>query len=412
MSTRAKLPAGPPGPVTDLETYMRKLSAIVRETPALAPLAYTRAAGHVRSQIMRPENRGRGLELQAIACKLDQMAAEAIVPETDAIDAEIIAPWADDPSGEIATEFDGVVADFAAAKVGPDGGPASDLAASAQFAHNQAERRREKVTPVQITPDSCGSDGNQLSDTVLVRRGGTQGTGSFVQSGGVAGPVVAKNETSIIRWDGDENESLPCRVAISRLGGGANATWPLATDGTNSYSYRPFFHAFWGSGSRGQANEVWGDVGRGVQFTVNASHLYVNVGMDAFTATVAVGASVTYVAGAMYLSGNLGFFSGTSAAPVQRTIYIDELATSATSTQVVPLFAQCLLPPQSTALATSSGEMKIDFQDIGGNTLYSLQFINGTVAAPIPIGNDVYQIKVTNVAGGTAGYRLVFQLDL
>lgn len=404
----------PPKPkFPSIELYMRKLADIVRETPALAPLAYTRAAAYVRAQI-RPGNKN-GLELQAIACKLDEMAAMAIVGEVEPVYGEEISPWSDDPSGEIPTEFDGVIADFSAAKVLPDGNPASDLVQGAQFDRLQRDRREERVRPVQITPASAGNEGNLFSNTVLVKYGGSPGSGQFtgVNSGGIAGPVKAYQETEIVRWDGDGNqESLPCRVAISRLDGGANATFPSGTDasGVNSLSYRPFFHAFWGSGDRGQANEVYGDVGRGVQFTVNASHIYVNVGMDTFTASVTLlGPTVSYAAGAMYLNGNLGFFAGDSAAPVTRTVYIDQLLGSGTATIKVPLFAQALLPPQATL---TSGTTQLDFKDAGGNILYSLLYANGTISSPIPIADDVYQITLTAASGGNSGYRLIFQLDL
>ncbi len=394
-----------------LNAYMKKVAAIVREMPALAPLAYTKAAAYVRAQIPKPENRGRNLELEAIACKLDELAAEALIPEADPVDAELISPWSDDPSGEVPTEFDGVVADVAAAKVLPDGTPASDLAAAAQFDHFQAERRYDRVRPVQITPESAGGSSNLFSNTVLVQYGGSPGSGSYVNPGGVSGPVVAKQEVEIVRWDGNGNqEAMPCRVAISRLDGGANATFPMGPTGAVNtyYNYRPFFHAFWGSGERGQLNEVYGDVGRGVQFTVNCSHLYVNVGMDSFTAQTTIFGTVNYVAGAMYLNGNLGFFAGVSEAPVTRTTYIDQIVNTNTAVIKIPLFAQYLLPPQSTG----AGAMTLDFEDNSGTVIYSLTFVVGSIVSPIPIADDVYQVKVTNNTGGDAGFRLIFQLDL
>lgn len=404
--------SGKPPKVTDLNAYMRKVAAIVREMPALAPLAYSRAAAHVRAQVAKPENRNQRLELQAIANKLDELAAEAIIPEADPVDVELISPWADDPSGQIPTEFDGVVADIAESKVLPNGDPASELAADAAFSRFQKARRYEVSKPVQITPESANNDSNLFSNTVLVQYGGTAGSGSFVNAGGVAGPVVAKQEVEIVRWDGNGNgEAVPCRVSISRLVGGANATFPTGPTGAVNtyYNYRPFFHAFWGSGERGQVNEVYGDVGRGIQFTVNACHIYVNVGMDPFTAQTSLFGTVNYQPGAMYLNGHLGFFAGVSGAPVTRTTYIDQIAGSATSTIIVPLFAQYLLPPQSTA---TSGTVQIDFQDNSGTTIYSLNFATGGVISPIPIADDVYQVVLTNNTGADAGFRLVFQLSL
>ena len=395
--------------ILGLDAYMKKVAAIVRATPALAPLAYARAAQHVRSLAMTPTYRGCNLELQAIANRLDELGAMSTVPETDAVDAEVISPWSDDPSGQIPTEFDGVVADFAAAKVDESGEPTSDLAQAAFFDRFQKERARETMTPVQVTPESAANSGNLLSNTVLVRYGGSSGSGSFTQ-GGVAGPVVAQQETELIRWDGDgEREAMPCVVAISPLVGGANATYPNSVDPSsgNNYSYRPYFHMFWGSGSRGQANEVYGDIGRGVQFVVHASKVYVNVGMDAFTQTVAVGPSVTYTPGAMYLTGNLGYFGGDPVSPVTRTVYIDQLAS--TTTVVVPLFARTLLPLMTT---NTSGSTILDFQDAGGNQLYRV-ILSSPNTYPIPLSDDVYQILVNNTSGGGGdNYRLVFQLSL
>ena len=396
----------------NLDAFMKNVASIVQATPALAPLAYAKAAAIVRAEIRKPENRGRAFELYAISRQIDLLAAQATVYDADPIDAEQIAPWADDP--EIATEFDGVVAAFEAAKSDANGEPVSELAHAAEFTHLQRERREQRVRPVQITPASADDASNLFGDTVLVQRGGTPGSGSFRAPNattGILGGVVAKQEEQIIRWNGNSNgESLPCRVAIGRLLGGANATFPTASDASgNSYSYRPFFHAFWGTGERGQACEVYGDVGRGTQFTVNASNLYVNVGMDAFSATVNVSGAVNYVAGAMYLTGNLGFFAGQSQAPVQRTVYIDELADAQSTTFDVPRFAQDLLPPQSTA---TNGQTTLSFRDAANNVLYSLLYSVGTIVTPIPIGNDVHMIRLTNTSGGTQGYRLVFRLAL
>lgn len=396
-------------PSTPLDQYMRKLEGIVREMPSLAPLAYARAAAYVRGLATRPENAKQILDLQAIACRLDQMALEAVVTEVD--DIADYPETTDNPSGGIQTEFDGVVEDYETARVDDNGTVSSELAQSAIFNHLQKARKREVALPVQITPESAGDDSNLLSDTVLVRFGGSTGSGSYVGSGGVSGPVVAKQEAQVIKWDGAEHEVMPCTIALNRIEGGANATYPTGASGSSTLSYRPFARVVWGSGSRGRANEAFVDVGRGTQFTINANHVYVNVGMDSFTASVTLTGTVTYVAGSMYLSGNLGFFAGQSTAPVTRTRYIDFLAAAGTATVTIPAFAQYLLPPQSTVLGTT-GTTQLDFQDVNGNLLYALQFTNGTVVSPIPISNDAYQVVVTNVAGADASYRLVFQLAI
>ncbi len=394
-------------PKLDLKTLVERAQrmaagALDAGRADLAAVAYTRTANHIRALSRQPQYRAEQLHLGEIAATLDNYAAMAIMPARDETfdDFPIVEGWQDDPppseGGDgLPTEFDGVVADLGAAQFLPDGTPATELAQAAQFEHFQAERRRAVQRPVQIAPESA--ERGLLSNTILVQYGGsTTSSGSYVGNGGVAGPVASVQEGQVIRWDGNDNgEALPCRVAISRISGGANANFPSA-----GFSYRPFFHALWGSGERGQLNEAFGDVGRGVQFTVNASHVNITVGMDVPVAG--------QTPGAMYLNGSLAFFAGGSQAPVQRTVYVDALNTNTTFT--VPLFATSLLPPQTTVF---TGTYTLDFQDVSGNTKYTLgPLAGGGIVYPIPIGQDIYQIKVTTNSGGPISYEFIFQISL
>lgn len=402
MSNRSNFP--------ELDLYLHKVAAAVRERPELAGLAYSRAAAHVRSLATSPKYRGRGFQLQIIAAKLDEYALQVAVPDVDPVEEEIEGTFADDPTGQVMTAFDGVLEDMAEATQHEDGSPGSELYSAARFSQLQKERSRVVANPVQITPENSGDNSNLLGSTVLVQYGGTGGSGSFTAvTGGFSGAVVAKEEAEVIRWSGESRDALPCRISISPLIGGSGATYPTGGNGSNSYSYRPYFRARWGSGERGTAHEVVGDIGRGVQFTVSATNVNVNVGMGAFTPTVAVGPSATYVAGAMYLNANMAFFAGGSAAPVTRTLHVDEIVDDATADLVIPLFAKYLLPVQCTNV---TGQSRLDFLDNNSNILYSLLYSNGGLIAPIPISDDAYSVRLTNSSGGTAGYRLVFQLIL
>ena len=384
MSARSKLPGppgqlGPPGPVTDLETYMRKLSAIVRETPALAPLAYTRAAGHVRSQIMRPENRGKGLELQAIACKLDQMAAESTegmfqADETDAI-------------GEASSEN----------VVGED---IEDLFASSP------PSEKEYVVPVQITPASASPEATLFGQQVLIQYGASgNSTGSYASSGGaLSGAVVPVSESQVCRWEGRITESMPVTVAVNPLTSLSGATYPPPATGL-LFSYRNFFRVRWGSG-RGQLCQAIGDIGNGVQFTVACSSLYVDVGQDVPYPGVP--------AGSIWLNASMSFFSSSRVSQVFRTMYVDQLAAAATTKVTIPAFATTLEAINTATLGNFS--IRIDSTPGSSGTGRNLATVSNSATQvrsnAIALPSEAYQVTITNNAGTPQDLNLVFGLSL
>jgi len=372
----------------------------------LATEAYARGANAIRALARQPQYQRQQLEIDQVAAQFDMWAAQSNMPYVDPTfsDFPTVTGYEEDSYDGIPTEQDGVLSDLGESKFLPDGSPATELAADAQYAQLQAARRFAVQKPVQVCPVTA--EGALLSNTVLVKYGasGSASGGSYTAGGANAG-VAAFQEVEVVKWDGNGNgEALPCRVSISRLTGGQGATFPSGNDGAgNTFVYRPFAHIFWGTGERGQLNEAYCDVGRGIQFTISASHLYVNVGMDA----PPTGA---FLAGSMYLNGHGAFFAGQSQAPVQRTIYIDALTNASNSTFIVPLFATSLLPPMNSVFV---GTYTLDFLDNNGNVISSLGPIaGGGIIEPIPLPDDVYQIKVTNNSGGTQNYRFPFLLSL
>ncbi len=352
---------------------MRKLSAIVRETPALAPLAYTRAASHVRSQIMRPENRGRGLELQAIACKLDQMAAEAIVPETDAIG---------DDEGE--------------AVVGED---IEDLFASSP------PSEKEYVVPVQITPASASPEATLFGQQVLIQYGASgNSSGSYAASGGaLSGAVVPVSEAQVCRWEGRITESMPVTVSVNPLTSLSGSDYPPKT-GIINKSYRNFFRVRWGSG-RGQLCKAIGDVGQGVQFTVACSSLYVDIGQEAPYNVAG------WTAGSVWLNASMAFFSSSRVSKVFRTIYVDRLAQDESVSVIIPEFATTLEAINTTTLSNFS--IAIKTASLPGRTLVTVsnsatQVLSNAIVLP----SEAYLVTVLNNGVATADLSLVFGLSL
>lgn len=377
----------------DAKEFTEKLAAFVSQFPAFAPHAFANAATRMRAVAAKAP--AKRFQLQLIAAKLDQLASQVQLPEVHAESLEELSEFTDssDYGDPVATEYDGLVHDISESKIHPDTGEeVSELAAALRQQQMADDRENRGAMPVRLTPPSVRPGQTILGQSVLVQYGGSNSsTGSYAVSGSAgSGAVVAVQEGPVCRWDGVDVESMPVSVAVSLLqGGGLGATYPAATIGGTSASYRPFIHALFGAG-RGQPSEIYIDAGVGIQFSIVSSFLYVNVGMDAPQAT--------YTPGSMAWSAQMGFLPVPSAR-AQRTVYVDALANAGGTFRFdIPRFATALLPPQ---VADTAPDITIAFQDRVPTTRYSLRLLSqGGFVAPTPIGGDVTQILLTN--NGTA----------
>ena len=119
------------------------------------------------------------------------------------------------------------------------------------------------------------------------------------------------------------------------------------------------------------------------------------------------------LSGQMTITGSIGTFAAPSRTPVILTIYLDNLPAGGVSDFIVrPMKAIQLLPIQSSA---AGGLVALDFFNLGGgNTaIYTLSYPIGTVTpTPVPISGDVGAVRITNLTGGVANFRLPFQLAM
>ena len=386
----------------DAKDFCQKLAAFADQNPDLAARAFANAAIRTRYEAAKPENARAKIHLQLLAGKMDALAAETVLPETHWESGEIESTFADN-LGPYPTEYDALVHEVGASKIAPDGSPNSDLM-SAHVLQKQMEiRERGDVVQVQITPASAVPGATMFGNQALVQFGGSPANGIAGNVGYAATGLSALQEAQVIRWDGKEQEAQNVTISISRVEGGAGATWPTGASGGTNYSYRPFFRVLWGT-SRAQPNEAIGDAKFGVQFTVSCAFLYVNVGMDA--------PQSGRNPGSMVLAGQIGFSGNGRNTPVMRTQYIDALAAAGTSAaQVIPRFATGLLPIQVDEITT--GACQINWRDEAATVVVRSQLLlPGSQTAPIPIPDDCYDYTLVNQGSATARFRLMWALSL
>ena len=394
MKTRAG------SPILDVDGFMHKLADYIRTHPQLASRAYANAAVRLRGESMRsPE---RGLEYQAYALKLDQLSAEADVPEIDPDSGEPVEPYAE-YGPHIQTEFDAMVEDLAASKIAPDGSPREELESIAAFQELQLERERRIAPPVQITPASAKPGVTVFSSQALVQYGGIAGSGSFAtEDVGAFGDRAAQAEAEVVRWLGREQETMVCTVSVYRVLAGMGATFPAGTNPNgDTYTYRPYFRCVWG-GAQGAPNEVLGDIGRGTRFTVATNYLYVNVGMGETAST--------RVPGSMMLGATMGFFGAPGQSHVYYTMYADSIVAAGTLRITIPRFANTI----ESLMAVTPGDWTLTVRSAAAGALSNalsgsnLQQRGQAYALP----DEAYEVLVTNSGGSTASAQIVFGISL
>lgn len=385
--------------------FIERLKSFVEAKPAFASRAYASAARRVRAEASMLVNKKSKLELNLIANRLDTMSAESALPDTSPRGEEI--PNAYNYGSPFPLEHDRQVERDVESESLPDGTPISDL--NAAWYETQLERY-DRVTDhelgSQTTPSSAIPGRTLFSQTAYVQFGGVPQSaatpGLFDTQGSVRGTT---QEGQVCRWDGHEEETQAVTVAIFPNANDQDVTYPRGTNTQGQkLAYRAFFHAFWGT-SRGQPCEVFGDVGRGVQFVVACCYLNVNVGMEA--------PPPTYVSGSMAISGTIGFNPSGTSSTIIRTRYVDNLATGGgTQNVTVPLFASQLLALQRSDVSASSS-VTLNFKDAAGSVLYAFTLTGSTQQQqPIPVSGEIFSIDVVNNGNANVFVALCFQLSL
>ena len=133
------------------------------------------------------------------------------------------------------------------------------------------------------------------------------------------------------------------------------------------------------------------DIGKGCQFSVTGTHV-----------SVALAADTVNTAYTLTIGGWLSFSNANKVTPVPRTLYVESLAASATSTsQPIPAYARQLLPVQRTPLSQG---FTIIFRDSGASEIFRIYGGAGTssfMSAPLDLPGDAYAFIITNDAGST-----------
>lgn len=411
MSAAKGLKAVPP---FDVKDWVSRTTAFAQANPSLAHRALTAGAVRIRKEA---QGHPQGAAMLMLAQQLDVLATAARVQEVvghpsdygEPVMGEVLV--GDDPLlGERQELGYAVAQEEAAMSAPPDPGGDSFVEAQAQV-HGAMELQRSQVQPVQVNPASAQFGVTMFGNSQIVQYT------NYVPAAGVFSPYIISNnprtlaqpEAPVIQWNGKDQETTVCNVALGRgvgtqgaLVGTPSSTLFLSGAGT----YRPYFHMFFGSG-QGQPIEVYGDIGRGVQFTVACSRLYVNVGMDSPPAGAT---SQPGFPGAMQLSGNLGFWASSRHSPVVRTVYVDNLAAGASVNYYIPSFATTL-----ECIMGLTSVIDFDFSFINANgTFLGEVDTNGIQARGngIVLDDEAAFVRVTNNSGFAASCRMIFGLSL
>lgn len=299
----------------------------------------------------------------------------------------------DDPS-----DYDQLLEDIDAAGRNSRGF-VSDIQKAATLSRLKQRENGAEAAAVNISPLSVIRSGDpKLGDRAVCTAGG------------------ASNE--VVRWAGDINETRACTLSIGIMNIGASGA-VVPVSGT------PALRAFAviNYGTRNFTQTIVVDVGKGSNFSFAASWVNVSVGLELPSGGTA---------GSVDIGASLGFGGSGGSCPVTRTVYIDTpiainpgASPSATTSTPVPVGAKQLLPIQRAFVVTAGTPpvltpvaFMIDFFAFDGTTivatLYGGDTVYSAMSSPLPLPNDAYSFRVTNmdaVVGHTIpSMRLVFQL--
>jgi len=281
----------------------------------------------------------------------------------------------------VGDEFHARLASRAASSFDSSGRPLSDLAMLTRVANAEQESTEALAKHVRISPPSAY--------TALM--------------GGNAKITSGERSIEVGRWEGASDvEAQPVTVAFSRV-----APDPDTIDGPSAgmvRPFRPFGIVQWGT--RNAAISVIVDIGPGTQFTIAATSVNIQVGMDDDETLVGLTPP-----GSLDLAGQLAFWTVMRTVPVTRTLYFDVPAAGVATSEtfIVPQFAKRLWLYRTDDTQLYS----VAFQDSQGNTVYTLNLAAGAFQTnPVLLSGDVYFIQVTTGPARLEDFRLVFELSL
>jgi hypothetical protein len=198
----------------------------------------------------------------------------------------------------------------------------------------------------------------------------------------------------IVNWHGADIEAGPITITLANTGNPESSAFPV--DGYyDAYAVIRF-------GCRGVMATVIVDIGAGVQLTVGASSIIVQVGVTV--------AGLTGVLSQQQVSAMLSFYPVVRNTHVTRTCYTGTLVAKAVATFNVPAFAQSILPivkPQQPGTP-----FYVNCRDLLGNSLQVL-YVAGAISDRIDLAGDVKTVQIINPGPGNINnLRVVFALNL
>jgi len=209
----------------------------------------------------------------------------------------------------------------------------------------------------------------------------------------IVGANQQPNTAQVALWGGVDAETIPVTVVLAPVGF-------LESPILFPAPIRPY--AIVQFGTRGFLVKAEVDICQGVQFTLGASEVSLQVALEDVPNIYASFPTIP-------LAGMLSFYTTQKNTQITRTKYIDNLgATSDTGSILVPPFARNVTFWRDPV----TSPIRLDFRGSDGVTLYSKIIAASTeLVDPVPLSGDVAAIDVLTTGAGINFGRLIFGLS-
>lgn len=284
-------------------------------------------------------------------------------------------PYQDSRGDAFPTEFDRVLDMHAAANAAF---PENDLDVHTQLQNMQRAAENEVAPFTCINPASL--DRGNLGQTLTLLPGIETSVSVFAD-----GP-----EQMAAFWPGDDREACPVTVTSAPV-------LPYS-----SSIVRAVARIKWGV--HGAKFEVLVDVGTGFELPINASNVYLSLYLEG--GSFIGGGEPTM--GDQLVAGAIGFYSADHQQAVVRSVRSGSIAAAGTFTAQRPAFATSLLSFERDDL---SGPTTLEFLDQNSVRRSERQYAAlAYITDPIPLTAEISAIQMTNGAGTSVQFSLVFGL--
>ncbi len=256
-----------------------------------------------------------------------------------------------------------------------------DLAFKARLRQQQFAQQDKVARHVRIQPPSANH--------------GTLGNSALCQTGAPAAQVAIWTAESDI-------ETMPVTVTAAPVTGVSTPVAPGIAEFSTATIFRTYGVVM--AGTRGFSTNFEFDLGAGVQFTLAASSVALQVGVEA---------DPTGATGTIPLAGMLSFLPIEKNVQLTRTRFVPSSTgpANANATVPVPNFARNLVVWRSIP----ADAVTVLFEDGRGNTVYEVDMAagqTGNMLTPIPLSPEVAQITVGLTGGGAYhSLSLIFGLS-